>query len=213
MRPTVPSSVSSYIVSAYVKLRKQQASEENSKKAHVYTTARTLLGVLRLAQAHARLRFAAEVEIPDVDEALRLMEASKESLYDDDDGERRAGDQSDMSKIYRLIKGMLPGGGVSAGRRPRKATGSRRKMGRGPGGEMDLDNEEEAQDESEEPVTELSMVDIRARVLAASFTEAMLMSTILEVSFSVTSGLDCLSRCSTRIWASGYASPTIPSSK
>jgi DNA replication licensing factor MCM7 len=179
MRPIVPSGVSSYIVSAYVKLRKQQASEENSKKQHVYTTARTLLGVLRLAQAHARLRFASEVEILDVDEALRLMDASKESLYDDEDGERRGGDQSDMSKIYRLIKGMLSGGGVSVGQRAGRTT--RKRQGKG---QMDVD--EEAQDDADDSVMELSMVDIRARVLAASFTEAMFMATLLEVSHCVT---------------------------
>jgi len=167
--------VSSYIVSAYVKLRKQQASEEGLKKSHVYTTARTLLGVLRLAQAHARLRFSNEVEILDVDEALRLMEASKESLYEED-SEKRAGDQSDMSKIYRLIKGMLPGGGARVGRRQR---GTRRRMGRGPNGEMEVDGH--AQDDEEEPPMELSIVDIRARVLAAQFTETQLMSTILAV--------------------------------
>jgi DNA replication licensing factor MCM7 len=164
-------------VSAYVKLRKQQASEEGLKKSHVYTTARTLLGVLRLAQAHARIRFSNEVEILDVDEALRLMEASKESLYEDEDGERRAGDQSDMSKIYRLIKSMLPGGGARVGRRPNRKT--RTRMGRGPDGEMEVD--ENVQDQEEEPPMELSMVDIRARVLAAQFTETQLMSTILAV--------------------------------
>lgn len=190
MRPTVPANVSAYIVSAYVRLRKQQASEEDMKKSHVYTTARTLLGVLRLAQAHARLRFSPEVEILDVDEALRLMEASKESLYEDNDSERRVGDQSDMSKIYRLIKSMLPSGGA---RRPRRK--ANRRLGRGPDGEMDVDGEEE----DEEPPMELSMVDVRARVLAAQFTETQLMSTILAVSLSFYT-FECIAdvECSTR---------------
>jgi DNA replication licensing factor MCM7 len=130
-----------------------------------------------LAQAHARIRFSNEVEILDVDEALRLMEASKESLYEED-GERRAGDQSDMSKIYRLIKSMLPGGGAHVGLRPNRKT-TRTRMGRGPDGEMEVD--ENAPEEEEEPPMELSMVDIRARVLAAQFTETQLMSTILAV--------------------------------
>ena len=131
-----------------------------------------------MAQAHARIRFSNEVEILDVDEALRLMEASKESLYEEEDGERRAGDQSDMSKIYRLIKSMLPGGGARVGRRPTRKT-TRTRMGRGPEGEMEVD--ENVQDQEEEPPMELSMVDIRARVLAAQFTETQLMSTILAV--------------------------------
>ena len=87
-RPTVPPEVSSYVVESYVRLRKQSKEEEEQKKSHSYTSARTLLGVLRLSQALARLRYADEVEQGDVDEALRLMEVSKESLYDDEDRER-----------------------------------------------------------------------------------------------------------------------------
>ena len=50
---------------------------------HSYTTARTLLSILRLAQALARLRFAEQVGQAEVDEALRLMRMSKHSLLDD----------------------------------------------------------------------------------------------------------------------------------
>lgn len=69
---------------------------------------------------------------------------------------------------------MLPTGAAS---RPRRKA-ARSKLGRGPDGEMDLDGEDE---EEAEPPMELSMVDIRARVLAAQFTETQLMSTILAV--------------------------------
>ena len=41
---------------------------------------------------------------------------------------------------------------------------------------MDVDEEEESDEE-------LSMVDVRARVLAGGFTEAQLMDTINQVSF------------------------------
>lgn len=47
-----------------------------------YTTARTLLAILRLAQALARLRFSEQVAQGDVDEAIHLMHMSKESLLD-----------------------------------------------------------------------------------------------------------------------------------
>ena len=50
-------------------------------------------------------------------------------------------------------------------------------MGKGPGGERDMDV-----DDSDEEDEELSMVDIRGRVLAAGFTEAQLMETIINVS-------------------------------
>ena len=74
----MPPAVSNYVVESYVRLRKLSKDEEEQKKLHTHTSARTLLGVLRLAQALARLRFSETVEHPDVDEALRLMECSKE---------------------------------------------------------------------------------------------------------------------------------------
>jgi len=107
-RPVVPPDVSSYIVDSYVRLRKQSKEDTQHDRAHTHTSARTLLGVLRLAQALARLRFAAAVLHADVDEALRLMEASKESLRDDDgEGDGAGGadaDRSDTSRIYRIIR-------------------------------------------------------------------------------------------------------------
>jgi DNA replication licensing factor MCM7 len=145
-------------------LRKLQADQEKQNKTHAYTSARTLLGVIRLAQAHARLRFANEVEIVDVDEALRMTEASKESLYDDEEKEFE-GDRSIVSKIYRIILSMVP-----AERR-----GGR--LGRGPARERDMDVDEEEGEEGQE----VSMVDVRARVLAKKFTEEQLRQTIQEV--------------------------------
>lgn len=153
----MPREVSDYVVKAYVRLRKLQKEQEDNNKTHSYTSARTLLGVLRLAQALARLRFADTVEIPDVDEALRLMEVSKESLLDDGDKERES-DQSELSVIYRLIKDMASGGAIS--------------IGKGPSGETDMDI-----DASEE----LSMVDVRARCQAKGHTETAIMNTILQV--------------------------------
>ncbi|OJT02543.1 DNA replication licensing factor mcm7 [Trametes pubescens] len=171
-RPTVPAEVSNYIVETYVRLRKVSKEDEAQKKSHTYTSARTLLGVLRLAQALARLRFSNEVAHADVDEALRLMEVSKRSLVEDED-EGHDHDRSDVSKIFRLIKEMSKQ--AQSGKKGRKARGARR-FGRGPGGEreMDVDSEEE------EDTDELSMVDIRSRVLTNGFTEAQLMETILE---------------------------------
>lgn len=159
---------------SYVRLRKQSKEQEKENKAYTYTSARTLLGVLRLSQALARLRLADTVVIPDVDEALRLMEVSKESLKDDDEREREP-DQTDVSKIYRIIKEMAAAS-ASVGRR---GTGRGRRLGRGPGGERDMDVDEGAEADDEE----LSMVDIRARVLAGGFTEAQLMDTINQVSY------------------------------
>lgn len=166
--------MSNYVVESYVRLRKQSKEEEEQNKSHSYTSARTLLGVLRLAQALARLRYSDEVEHGDVDEALRLMEVSKESLYEEEDRDRDH-DRTNTSQIFRLIKDMANDRKGVGKRRTKRA----RRMGKGPGGERDMDV-----DESEEEDEELSMVDIRARVLAAGFTEAALMETIINVSLS-----------------------------
>jgi DNA replication licensing factor MCM7 len=111
-RPNVPKSVSEYMVGAYVRMRQQQKREENSKKQFTHTSPRTLLGVLRLSQALARLRFSTEVVNEDVDEALRLIEVSKASLYTD---QRSHGDQTVSSRIYDLIRGMRESGAASVG--------------------------------------------------------------------------------------------------
>jgi DNA replication licensing factor MCM7 len=158
-----------------------------------------LLGVLRLAQALARLRYSDEVEDGDVDEALRLMEVSKESLYEDEDKERDH-DRTNTSQIFRIIKDMANNRKRSWKRKTKKT----RRFGKGPGGERDMDVDDASDEEDEE----LSIVDIRARVLAGGFTEAQLMETIINVSiFSLV--LYCQyhstkwNGCSTKIWTSG----------
>ncbi|GJE87066.1 MCM family DNA replication licensing factor [Phanerochaete sordida] len=171
-RPTVPREVSDYVVDAYVRLRKQSVENEKAEKSHSYASARTLLGVLRLSQALARLRYSDEVEEGDVDEALRLMEASKESLLDDDEKERDT-DRSDTSKIYRLIKEEFTKRKAGGGR-SRRRRGPRR-LGKGPEGERDMDVDSD--DEEDE---EISILDLRARVLASGFAEHDLTETILK---------------------------------
>lgn len=111
-RPVVPSSVSEYMVKAYVQMRDQQGRDEKNKKQFTHTSPRTLLGIVRLSQALARLRFANEVVQEDVDEALRLVDASKESLYADEDRGRR--DLTASSRIYNLVRGLAEGGQCNA---------------------------------------------------------------------------------------------------
>ena len=111
-RPTVPKEVSEYMVGAYVRMRQQQKRDEGGKKHFTHTSPRTLLGVLRLSQALARLRFSAQVVTDDVDEALRLVEVSKASLYNDGRGKA---DQSPSSKIYNLIRAMKDSGAAAVG--------------------------------------------------------------------------------------------------
>ena len=99
--PYVPTELTDYIVSAYVNMRQDDASEAARTGDFVHTSARTLLGVLRLAQALARLRFSVVVEQPDVDEAIHLMHMSKASLLDRSQ-DRQAHDP--VSAIYTTIR-------------------------------------------------------------------------------------------------------------
>jgi hypothetical protein len=158
--------MSEYIVSSYVQMRKQQKEEEADEKFHSYVSARTLLGVLRLSQALARLRMDDTVGQGDVDEALRLMECSKASLYEHQATRGQGEDHTTTSKIFRIIKDM-----ASAPRQARRARGGRPSSA----DEFDTDEGEE------EDLDELSMIDVRARVLAKGFTETQLMEAILEV--------------------------------
>ncbi|KAG5658800.1 hypothetical protein KAF25_007353 [Fusarium avenaceum] len=107
-RPVVPSTVSEYMIKTYVRMRDQQQRAEKKGKQFTHTTPRTLLGVVRLAQALARLRFSSEVTQDDVDEALRLVEASKESLNNElGTGNSRI---SATDRIYALVKTMADAG-------------------------------------------------------------------------------------------------------
>jgi DNA replication licensing factor MCM7 len=78
--PIVPDELSSYLVDAYVNMRSEEVALRDH--AHTYTTARTLLAILRLSQALARIRFSEEVSRQDIEEAMRLMYSSKASLHD-----------------------------------------------------------------------------------------------------------------------------------
>ena len=171
-RPTVPHAVSQHVVNTYVKMRRDAQEDE---KAHTYTSARTLLGILRLAQALARLRLADIVETGDVDEAVRLMEQSKASLLDEEQEDDAVGDRSVKSKVFRIIKDLLGAGGAQA---MKKRSTKKKRLGKGPGGERDMDvDEDEYEDEAE-----LSMITIRERVLTAGYSEHDLMETITAVS-------------------------------
>merc|ERR1712050_300287 len=71
LEPLIDDAVQKDIVNAYVSIRDEEKA---------YTTPRTLLGILRLSQAHARARFSERVEREDFEEAMRLIKASKESV-------------------------------------------------------------------------------------------------------------------------------------
>ncbi|PON20972.1 minichromosome maintenance protein 7 (cell division control protein 47) [Trichoderma gamsii] len=149
-RPVVPESVSEYMIKTYVRLRDQQQRAEKKGKQFTHTTPRTLLGVVRLAQALARLRFSNQVTQDDVDEALRLIEASKDSLNTESNGPRRGLNAS--SRIYNLVKALADSGAC----RPDDA------------------------DEDDELGVELSMRKVKERVIAKGFTEDQWLNALEE---------------------------------
>jgi len=107
--PTVPRGVADYIVNAYVAMRNDV--DQSILRDLQYTSARTLLGIIRLSTALARLRFAEVVEEGDVDEALRLIDVSKASLTNG--AITDMSDKDVTSRIWKLVceKAKRMGGG------------------------------------------------------------------------------------------------------
>jgi len=66
---------------SYVRKRTEyKKALKHDGESYIYTTPRTLLGIIRLSQAMARLRFSEVVEEADVEEALRLMDMSQRTV-------------------------------------------------------------------------------------------------------------------------------------
>jgi DNA replication licensing factor MCM7 len=92
-------------VGSYCELRKEARLEEN-KYSTTFTSARTLLAILRLSTALARLRIVDQVEKEDVNEAMRLMEMSKDSLKAAPATSRG---QQEGDRIYQFILSIAEG--------------------------------------------------------------------------------------------------------
>lgn len=100
--PTIPDELTDFIVGKYVDLRR----EARNQKDMTFTSARNLLGILRLSTALARLRLSDKVEKDDVSEALRLLEMSKDSL--NQMHEHQKGSMPTTSdKIFALVREMV----------------------------------------------------------------------------------------------------------
>ena len=83
--PQLPKDLHQFIVEKYIEKRK---ANEGSKPGYAYTTPRTLLAIIRLSQALARIRLSNEVNQEDVDEALRLMEMSQANVQQADENDQ-----------------------------------------------------------------------------------------------------------------------------
>lgn len=98
--PAVPEDLTDYIVGAYVEMRKEARNNKDS----TFMSPRTLLAILRLSTALARLRLADVVDKDDINEAMRLMEMSRDSLVHHAESTGRI--QTVTDKIFALIRDM-----------------------------------------------------------------------------------------------------------
>ncbi|XP_077867906.1 DNA replication licensing factor mcm7-like, partial [Saccoglossus kowalevskii] len=99
--PIVPETLTDYITGAYVEMRK----EARNSKDTTFTSPRTLLAILRLATALARLRLVDVVEKEDVNEAMRLMEMSKDSLTGSQETTKRTQRAEDV--IFGIVRDII----------------------------------------------------------------------------------------------------------
>ncbi|AGO11812.1 AaceriADR041Wp [[Ashbya] aceris (nom. inval.)] len=103
-RPTMTQEVNELVVQSYIRMRQDSKNVTDPKQQFGQATPRTLLAVIRISQALAKLRFSDQVDVEDVEEALRLIQVSKDSLYNDT--QTRADDETPTTKIFTIIKKM-----------------------------------------------------------------------------------------------------------
>ncbi|GAA5872937.1 hypothetical protein JCM1840_005892 [Sporobolomyces johnsonii] len=82
VHPVLTPTASQALVQAYVEMRNAGA-DARSNDRRITATTRQLESMIRLSEAHARMRYSEQVEVEDVEEANRLIrEALKESATD-----------------------------------------------------------------------------------------------------------------------------------
>jgi DNA replication licensing factor MCM4 len=82
IHPVLTEEACDALVSGYVAMRKAGEDSRTSER-RITATTRQLESMVRLSEAHARMRFSDKVEVEDVQEANRLIrEALKESATD-----------------------------------------------------------------------------------------------------------------------------------
>jgi DNA replication licensing factor MCM7 len=136
--PFVPDDLIEYIVTSYCSMREDQndngssgytgsggggggggfggsstGKSFNSSASSIaadfgYTSARSLLGILRLSQSLARLRFSHSISKADIDEAIRLMNKSKNTLIEQSQSSSASSSSAkrvdDTSAVYSIIR-------------------------------------------------------------------------------------------------------------
>jgi len=98
--PTVPPHLTDFITSSYVHMRNENKADDPNRQR--FCTARSLLSILRLSQAVARLRFSESVEEPDVVEAIRLLFMTKAQLNEEHQHKPLSTDS--QTEIFNILK-------------------------------------------------------------------------------------------------------------
>jgi len=110
--PVIPKDMTEWIVGAYIQMRQDCLVDGLYDSRKIVPTPRTLLSILRLSQALARLHFKKKVAHEHVDEALRLMKESKMTAAKDDD---HAGERRDVvSRVYDAVIKHMTGRNVDS---------------------------------------------------------------------------------------------------
>jgi DNA replication licensing factor MCM7 len=96
------------IANTYVNARSLERTATKGSHVESVTNVRSLLGMLRLAQAHARLRFSNQVERADFEEAVRLALEAKQSILDSRlHSDQNAGRTDAIANVWGVIKTKL----------------------------------------------------------------------------------------------------------
>ncbi|KAF5303013.1 hypothetical protein FQR65_LT08342 [Abscondita terminalis] len=103
--PVIPVNLTDFIVSAYVELRREARNAPDM----TFTSARNLLGILRLSTALAKLRLSNVVQKDDVNEAIRLMEMSKASLNKTFENKPGYRPPNTNEKVFAIIRELAGG--------------------------------------------------------------------------------------------------------
>jgi len=100
-QPVISEPLKAKLVDMYVNLRRESFNSTDS----TFTSPRILLATIRMCTALARVRMSDVVELADVNEAIRLMEASKASLHSHQQQGGRQRDPLDIA--YDTIRDLL----------------------------------------------------------------------------------------------------------
>ena len=105
--PTIAPQYHNFIIQKYVEKRK--LNNHPTRKSSEYITPRTLLGVIRLSQAFAKLRFSNNIEQEDIVQALELMDNAQASIGPQGNEARevvkQGAPQDVISRIFEIVRG------------------------------------------------------------------------------------------------------------